>query len=311
MKYVFLLFVFQFSFADQIYRDKNGFVSCFEKNNQIYFLNWDQISHAQSKVVTHFNINDYVRATGHGLKSCDDQKYIQNIPTEILKPVSDSNDIFSDEVLFSVQQVSQGGRLYRSAKTPNDFIRSKSNLFQTDSPSQIDDLRSNYGDYFATQAIHFWNQNLFTENKSCDQYIGTCDFYLCQEQKINCGLDGYNLGFGFKYCSQSKFKLYDQMQTQQGQSWVTSVFRCLQKQSFLKSETSANRTCDQIQSAAYDSHPDCYSQAGFCELKISEKIKIFQLIKNEILSAGTIKQAGLLLEKCGLPNNEPFSKDFK
>ena len=102
-----------------------------------------------------------------------------------------------------------------------------------------------------------------------------------------------------------------QMQTQQGQSWVTSVFRCLQKQSFLKSETSANRTCDQIQSDAYDSHPDCYSQAGFCELKISEKIKIFQLIKNEILSADTIKQAGLLLEKCGLPNNEPFSKDFK
>ncbi len=311
MKYIILLFAYQFSLADQMYRDQNGFVSCFEKNKQIYFLNWDQISHAQSKVVSYFEINNYIQATGHHIKKCDDQKYIQTIPEGVMRPVRSSDDIFSDEILFSVQQVSLGGRRYRSEKTPVDFIRMKSDLFQADSTSQIDDLRKNYGDQFTTEAIDFWSQKLFSENKSCDQYLGTCDFYLCQEQKTKCGLEGYNLGFGFKYCSQSKFKLYNQMQTQQGQSWVTNVFQCLQKQSFLKSESSVNRTCDQIKSDAYDSHPDCYAQAGFCELKISEKILIFQLIKNELFSADAMKQAGSLLEKCGLPNYEPISKDFK
>ncbi len=304
MRYLILLLIYQFSFADQIFHDKNGFVSCFEKNNQIYFLDWDHLTGAQERLVSYFKKEDYIRAAGHFVKDCDDQKYIQNIPAEILRPIDISNQIFSSDILFSTTQISQGGRTFRSEKTSTEFIKQNATLFQTDSPAQIENLRKNYGDQFAGDVVTDWSNNLFSQNESCEKYIGTCDFYLCQEKKNPCGLDGYNLGFGFKYCSGSKFKLLDQMQTDLGKSWVASVFQCLQKKSFRASETNETRTCDQIKSDAYNSHPDCYVESGFCELKMSEKLKIFKLIKKEIFSAATIRQAKNLLNQCHLLKQE-------
>ncbi len=304
MKYLILLLFCQFSFAAQIFRDKNGFVSCFEKDNQIYFLEWDRLTEAQERPVTYFEIKDYVRATNHLIKSCGDQKYIHDIPSEILKPVQSSNQIFLPEILFSAQQINEGGRIFRSEKTAAEFINKNSKLFQIDSPTQIEILRKKHGDKFTSDVIGQWSQNLFSKNQSCEKYIGTCDFYLCQEQKNPCGIDGYNLDFGFKYCSGSKFTLFNQMQTDLGKSWVTNVFQCLQKQSLQVSEVKKIRTCEQIKSEAYDSHPDCYTEAGFCELKFSEKLKIFKLIKKEIFSAATIQQGQQLLHKCHLEKQE-------
>ncbi len=304
MKYLILILFCQFSFADQIFRDKNGFVSCFEKDDQVYFLEWDHLTQAQEKPVFYFEIKDYVRASNHFIQSCGDQKYIHDIPNEILQPMRGSDLPFPSEILFSAQQINEGGRIFRSEKTATEFINKNLKLFQIDSPTQIEILRKKHGDKFTETVISEWGQNLFSKNQSCEKYIGTCDFYLCQEQKNPCGINGYNLDFGFKYCSGSKFALFNQMQTDLGKSWVTNVFQCLQRQSLKATDAKAVRTCEQIKSDAYDSHPDCYAEAGFCELKFSEKLKIFKLIKKEIFSTATIQQGQQLLHKCHLEKQE-------
>jgi hypothetical protein len=294
----FLLFSFS-SIAGQTFYDSSGFPVCYQNKDQIYFFDWDHISNAQQKSVMYFEKSDYISQTGHSIKDCTDYKYINNVPSEILKSFINVKSIFPEQILNSVDQIRNGARLFRSEKTTQDFIINHPELFQLNSPNQIDQFRTYYGDKFALDLIQTWTQKIIPDQQSCEKYIGNCDFYLCQEQKNSCGLQGYNLGFGFKYCSDSRFKLLSEMATLQGKNWVQSVFQCLQKESLKTSNSMTRPTCEQIKDQAYDSHPNCYAQAGFCDLKMSEKLKIFQLIKNEILSTASIKQGMALLEQCG------------
>ncbi len=304
MKYLILLFITQTCFSAQTYYDKNGFATCFENNDQVYFIDWDHYTNADIKQVSYFEKTEYIQSTGHYVKNCIDQKYMYDIPNQILKPLADSGDIFPEDILFALNQISVGAEKYRSEKTAPEFIANHQDLFQSNAPTQIESLREDYGDSFATDLVSTWSKNSILPNQSCAKYIGTCDFYLCQEQKSPCGLDGYNLGFGFKYCSGSKFTLFNQMQTDLGKNWVTNVFQCLQKQSLQVSEVKEIRTCEKIKSDAYDSHPDCYVQSGFCELKLSEKLKIFKLVKKEIFSQESLPMVKNLLHKCHIEKQE-------
>lgn len=299
-----LLILTQNLWADQIYRDQAGFPICYEKNKDVYFFDWDGIIKTQSKNVFYFKLSDHIQNTHHKISGCNDQKYIQSISSEIIKPIETLQNEIPAEVFTALQQVKQGGRLYRSESQPVDFIQNHQNLFQVDSLSQIINLRSKYGDLFTQDLISTWSAKMFTESTSCDSFIGSCDYYLCAEKKSPCGLDGYNLGFGFKYCSGSKFKLAQQMKTLDGQRWVQNVFQCLQKQSFIDAQSGKNKSCDSLKKNAFDSHPNCYAQAGFCNLKFSEKINIFKLIKSEIFSHATIEQGFALMNLCQMSNSE-------
>ncbi len=303
MKILFFILILQFTFADHIYQNNDGFPICYEKNNKVYFFDWDHFSHVQEKQISYFEINDYVKETGHLIKNCSDQKYIHDVPLSILKPVKTSLEL-SDQVQFLLNQIAHGATVSRIEKTTAEFITNNKDLFKIDSRTQVDSLRKKYGDLFTTEVISAWSQHVFSTAKNCQEYIGTCDFYLCQEQKNPCGLDGYNLGFGFKYCSGSRFELMPQMESELGHQWVSDVFQCLQKRSLFISQIQELNSCEHIRSDAYDSHPDCYVKAGFCQLDISEKLKIFQLIKKEIFSTGTLKQAQDLLQKCYLPTRQ-------
>lgn len=306
MKFVILslLFVFQIAWADQVFRNKAGFPICYENNTQTYFFDWDDIVRTQNKKVYFFTLNDYINNTGHAISGCSQQKYIHDIPSNILQPIQDANVNFPSELKFALEQIEQGGRQFRFESAPLDFINNQSHLFQPDSPSQIINLRMNYGDRFTSDLISTWSRKMFSSEISCGSLIGTCDYYLCAEQKSPCGLDGYNLGFGFKYCSGSQFQLAGEMKTIQGQQWVQNVFQCLQKQSFLNAKKNQNKTCENIKKDAFDSHPNCYAQAGFCDLKFSEKMNIFKLIKAEIFSHATIEQGFALLNLCHISNQE-------
>ena len=304
MKFLTLIFLFisTVSFADQVFYNTAGFATCYEKNDKVYFLYWDEMTNAQSKSVSYFEKTNYENAAKHAMSGCSEQKYIHNVPSEILKAVT-GND-FPIEILESVNQIENGGNIFRTEKSVDVFISVNHKLFQKNSPNQIPNLRKNYGDQFTLAVVASWTKKMIRTDDSCEKYIGTCDFYLCQEQKSPCGLDGYNLSFGFKYCSDSRFKLLDQMKTKSDKNWVNDVFQCLQKNSFLKSMSLALRTCDKIQSDAYDSHPNCYLDAGFCALETSEKINIFNLIKNEIFSADALKQGLEILNQCESGQNE-------
>lgn len=192
---------------------------------------------------------------------------------------------------------------FAQSETPAEYIQNRPAIFRSDAPEVLTDLRHDTSDTFALQVMQTWIPKLVAQ-RSCDQFIGTCDFYLCQEEKIPCGLEGYNLSYGYKYCSGSKFKLLGQMPTQQGKTWVTEVFKCLQSKSFQDSGTTQNndRQCKVISSNAYASHPDCYVQAGFCDLSTTEKKLILKLIKSEIFSFAAIVQGFDILKQCASRN---------
>lgn len=306
MKFYLILFLLltQNLWADQIFRNQSGFPVCYQKENQIYIFDWDDIVRTQSKDVFYFKLDDYINTTHHQISGCSELKYIQDIPSSILKPLEEVQNELPNEILLALKQVKQGGRVYRSESNPEEFINQRQQLFQVDSPSQIQNLRNQYGDLFTSSLITTWTHKMFSERTSCDSLIGSCDYYLCAEKKSPCGLDGYNLGFGFKYCSGSKFKLAGEMKTVEGQQWVQSVFQCLQRQSFIDAQSGKNNSCDSLKKNAFDSHPNCYAQAGFCNLKLSEKINIFKLIKSEIFSHATIEQGLALMNLCQISNSE-------
>ncbi len=290
--------------ADQIYRNQSGFPICYQISDQVYFFEWDEIVRTQNKDVFYFKLNDYIKITNHQIAGCEEHLYIHDIPSEILKPIKNIKNELPLEIFSALEQVKNGGRFYRSESTASEFINQNQNLFQANSPTQISSLRERYGDQFALNLISEWSQTLISDKTSCDSLIGSCDYYLCAEQKSPCGLDGYNLGFGFKYCSGSQFQLAGEMKTAQGQQWVQNVFQCLQKQSFLNANNNINKTCESIKKDAFDSHPNCYAQAGFCDLKFSEKMNIFKLIKAEIFSHATLEQGLALLNLCHISNQE-------
>jgi hypothetical protein len=92
-------------------------------------------------------------------------------------------------------------------------------------------------------------------------------FYLCAEQLADfghgCGPDGYLLGYGTRY-SQRFYQQARPRMSARGQRWIDSVLVCLQDD--LRETIDATTSCDDIWSLAFDSHPACYLQAGFCTL---------------------------------------------
>lgn len=300
--YYILLLTFSIAEAKPIIRNnENGFPICFSKAEKVYFFIWDEVIHTSTKKVNFFELKDYMNATGHHLSGCDQAQYLQNVPAEILKAIdSASITLFPESVIFALDQVAHGAHQFTREKTAEEFIHNHQSLFQADSPEVLTGLRFKVGDQKAQKIVATWSAQLFSKNVTkCDAYIGTCDFYLCQEQNNPCGVDGYNLGFGYKYCSGSKFKLWPQMHTELGKSWVQNVFQCLQKKNFVDSLTQAKaQTCESIHKTSVASHPDCYVEAGFCNLSNSDRLAIFNLIKSEILSTDTVTQGLRILQLC-------------
>lgn len=88
-------------------------------------------------------------------------------------------------------------------------------------------------------------------------------FYLCAEQTAQCGPDGYLLGYGTKY-AQRFYRDTRPRMTARGQQWIDDVLVCLQGS--LRDSIDASTSCDDLRTIAFDSHPACYVEAGFCTL---------------------------------------------
>ena len=282
-------------------RDKHGFVKCFDINNEKYVLDWDDITKAQNKSARYFKVKDYEKAHGQRIKNCSDLKYIKDISSEILHSVDQLNDEISSDLRFEIEQIKNGAHAKRIEKTPEEYVRNHPSIFKADSPEVLSQLRLDVGDVFAAQVMTYFIDNVILKSKpskDCSAFIGTCDFYLCQESKNPCGVDGYNLSYGYKYCSLSKFKLLGRMSSERGRNWVGDTFMCLQGQSFKDFKVGEQYSCKAIKEKSFDSHPDCYADAGFCSLGNYDRLQIFNTIKSEILSVQTIKQGFDLFKNC-------------
>lgn len=89
------------------------------------------------------------------------------------------------------------------------------------------------------------------------------DFYRCAEDTAACGPDGYLVGYGAKYAERF-YRHTRPWMSRAGQRWIDEVLVCLQET--LRDRIDATTSCADIRTIAYDSHPACYVDAGFCRL---------------------------------------------
>jgi len=144
---------------------------------------------------------------------------------------------------------------------------------------------------------------------------GTCEYYkTCLEEKYHCGENGYPVGYGFKYCS--KFILFFEEFPPKGKEWVTKTLVCL-KQS-LQPHYLSNSNCETVYSAAFDSHPECYFQNGFCDLFL-DRVNILKTLKallkvyeiQDFMSVTSLKQVYDTAKLCGKDYITQINQLFK
>ncbi|KAL4477721.1 hypothetical protein ABPG74_002871 [Tetrahymena malaccensis] len=129
------------------------------------------------------------------------------------------------------------------------------------------------------------------QNNDCGWYIN------CLEDAYMCGPKGYPVGYGYKYCSRfvEKFNKFSPA----GQKWIDGTLTCLKqslKDALIHSDS---MTCADVNKIAFNSHPKCYVENGFCELFTKQDIQeIYQTLVSllqvyqvkDFLSIQSIKQ---------------------
>ena len=140
--------------------------------------------------------------------------------------------------------------------------------------------------------------------QTCQQLAdnGTCDFYpKCMEENNHCGPTGYPMGYGNKYCS--KFTKFMDVFPPQGKEWIRKTLICL-KTALLPIVKGS--TCKVIFDTAFDSHPRCYIESGFCDmfLDVQQLPDLMKALVNvyeikDFASALSMKQIFVTAQMCG------------
>lgn len=130
---------------------------------------------------------------------------------------------------------------------------------------------------------------------NCEELIGSCEYYLCQEKRNNCGAKGYFLNFGYQYCSDSIKRLSLEVSSR-GKDWLETTATCLQKE--IQSMNVDQMSCGDIKSAAIKGHDKCYSEISFCSLKFFEITKILKMILPALTERGVFFEGLQVLDHC-------------
>lgn len=129
----------------------------------------------------------------------------------------------------------------------------------------------------------------------------SCDYYrTCVESRFQCGINGYPLGYGEKYClkflSLSKNEL-----SPKGLKWRDSTLKCLQTLLSLSIHNGEVKNCKEIHTEAFDSHPGCYTlpSNNLCDLPLADwKIIASTPSAVDLFSIQSAKQIATVLGTC-------------
>jgi hypothetical protein len=100
-------------------------------------------------------------------------------------------------------------------------------------------------------------------------------FYLCAEETLACGPSGYLVGYGAKYAE----RFYRQTRpwmSAEGQAWLDGTLVCLQEE--LRASIDASTPCAEVRAIAFDSHPGCYVDNGFCDLPFVDWLAVLATV---------------------------------
>ena len=118
----------------------------------------------------------------------------------------------------------------------------------------------------------------------------TCIFYTqCIEPVFQCGIKGYPIAYGNKYCNVF-LNIHNQF-SPKGQEWAAYVRQCLQHKLIdpLYNNTSTN--CSLLTKIAINSHADCYLKGpiSICELSLADKWTLMKNVKYDLNSLETVQ----------------------
>jgi len=137
---------------------------------------------------------------------------------------------------------------------------------------------------------------------SVDTIAGNANsFYLCADERSNfgdgCGDDGYLLGYGAKYADRF-FNRTRRHMTRTGRRWIDDVLVCLQHS--LRDTITEEASCPDIRTNAFDSHPKCYVDNGFCTLPVWDILNVVWSVDlTDFASADAARQLVHTAAACG------------
>jgi hypothetical protein len=125
-------------------------------------------------------------------------------------------------------------------------------------------------------------------------------FYECAEEAadfgMGCGPDGYLIGYGARYARRFYRETRPHMSAR-GREWIDEVLVCLQRE--LRERIDETTSCDDIHTIAFDTHPGCYVEAGFCSLPLLDLLHVVWTIDlREWLGADAWRQVLATLAAC-------------
>ncbi|KAH7714161.1 hypothetical protein AAVH_18499 [Aphelenchoides avenae] len=121
-----------------------------------------------------------------------------------------------------------------------------------------------------------------------------CEEYKELDKGLNCGPDGYMLGYGHKYCNRfyDKYTDFDRL----GQATVSCTAKCLldklRPAVAAEQQRSREDSCGRLKVHAYDSHVGCYVDCGFCLTFVTNPMEYFGVIDRADLNVSTVSEIG-------------------
>lgn len=198
----------------------------------------------------------------------------------------------SEKMKRALEQLHSGMNKFLA---PDAFVN-KQSLKETFEPFKMSTYKNLMSDVGAQNTTNLYHGYIKTSGigNDCSKYIGTCEYYLCREKNKQCGSEGYFLGFGYQYCSDSLKRLMKDV-SPQGQKWLKTTATCLHQQ---LEEVGNNNSCAQLKKKAISSHDKCYSEVSFCSLSIVEMTKILEMIHPALLESGVMIEGVQVLGHC-------------
>ena len=110
--------------------------------------------------------------------------------------------------------------------------------------------------------------------RACSDTIENCDFYRCRDSCTPCSSTGYYLGYGDYYCRLFS-DAYAQM-SPAGKEWIDCTRTCLIR--YIDTMIAETSDCVVVEELAFDSHPSCYVDCGFCSLPATDIRRVRNLV---------------------------------
>jgi hypothetical protein len=108
------------------------------------------------------------------------------------------------------------------------------------------------------------------------------------------GLNSYPLIYGEKNCLafQSNLNQF----SAQGQAFIWATMLCLQ--TFLSTDIQCDTTCASMSADAFNSHPTCYVQSGFCDLPVWDYFHVFTTVGTQLFKGPAWSQVKSVNAQC-------------